>query len=135
MNSYTIILFAEALNLGTKRVVISPRLNSRRASQVALVVKNLPASVGRHKRWKFSPGVGKIPWKRARQSTPVVLLGESHGQRSLVGYSPWGHIELEHANLDIVIATQRQPYNLSYSAVYLAQISDLFDAIFKVNNF
>ena len=66
---------------------------------------------------------------------PVVLLGESHGQRSLVGYSPWGHIELEHANLDIVIATQRQPYNLSYSAVYLAQISDLFDAIFKVNNF
>ena len=33
---------------------------------------------------------GKIPWRRAWQSTPVFLPGESHGQRSLVGYSPWG---------------------------------------------
>ena len=31
------------------------------------------------------------PWRRARQPTPVFLPGESHGQRSLVGYSPWGH--------------------------------------------
>ena len=32
----------------------------------------------------------KIPWRRAWQPTPVVLPGEFHGQRSLVGYSPWG---------------------------------------------
>ena len=32
----------------------------------------------------------KIPWRRAWQSSPVFLPGESHGQRSLVGYSPWG---------------------------------------------
>ena len=32
-------------------------------------------------------------WRRKWQPTPVVLLGESHGQRSLVGYSPWGHKE------------------------------------------
>ena len=31
-----------------------------------------------------------IPWRRKWQSTPVLLPGESHGQRSLVGYSPWG---------------------------------------------
>ena len=36
--------------------------------------------------------VGKIRW-RAWQPTPVFLTGESHGQRSLVGYSPWGHKE------------------------------------------
>ena len=42
----------------------------------------------RHKRHEFSPWVGKIPWRRAQQSTPVFLPGESHGQRSLVGYSP-----------------------------------------------
>ena len=36
----------------------------------------------------FSPWVGKIPWRRAWQPTPAFLPGESHGQRSLVGYSP-----------------------------------------------
>ena len=38
----------------------------------------------------FDPWVGKIPWRRKWQSTPVQLPGKSHGQRSLVGYSPWG---------------------------------------------
>ena len=35
------------------------------------------------------PWDGKIPWRRAQQPTPVFLPGESHGQSSLVGYSPW----------------------------------------------
>ena len=40
------------------------------------------------------PWVGKIPWRRKWQPTPVFLPGESHGRRSLVGYiSPWGHKE------------------------------------------
>ena len=47
----------------------------------------------RHKRCGFDPWVSKIPWSRKWQPTPVFLLGESHGQRSLVGYSPWGHTE------------------------------------------
>ena len=47
----------------------------------------------RHKRRGFSPWVGKIPWRRTWQPTPGFLPGESHGQRSLVGYSPWGHTE------------------------------------------
>ena len=37
--------------------------------------------------------VRKIPWRRKWQPTLVFLLGKSHGQRSLVGYSPWGHKE------------------------------------------
>ena len=41
----------------------------------------------------FDPWVGKIPWRRAWQPTPVSLPGESHGQRGLAGYSPRGHTE------------------------------------------
>ena len=41
----------------------------------------------------FDPWAGKIPWRRKRQPTPVVLPGESHGQRNLVVYSPWGRKE------------------------------------------
>ena len=37
----------------------------------------------------FNPWVGKIPWRKAWQPTPVFLPGESHGQRSLAGYSAW----------------------------------------------
>ena len=44
---------------------------------------------------RFNPWVGKIPWKRAWQPTPVLLPGKFHGQRSLVGCSPWGHEELD----------------------------------------
>ena len=36
-----------------------------------------------------------IPWRRAWQLTPVFLPSEFYGQRSLVGYSPWGHKELD----------------------------------------
>ena len=60
------------------------------ASLVAQTVKNLPAM---QERPGFDPWVGKIPWRRKWQPTPVFLPGKSHGQRSLVGYSPWGHKE------------------------------------------
>ena len=43
-----------------------------------------------NRRWGFNPWVGMISWRRKWQHTPECLLGESHGQRSLVGYSPWG---------------------------------------------
>ena len=42
----------------------------------------------------FHPRAGKIPWRRAWQPTPVFLPGEPEGQRSLAGYSSWGHKEL-----------------------------------------
>ena len=42
------------------------------------------------KRPGFNPWVRKIPWRREWLPTPVFLAGESHGQRSLVGYTPWG---------------------------------------------
>ena len=45
------------------------------------------------KRPRFHPWVRKIPWRREQQPIPVFLPGESHGQRSLAGYSPWVHKE------------------------------------------
>ena len=42
------------------------------------------------RRLRFDSWVGKIPWRRKWQPTPVFLAGEFHGQRSLAGYSPWG---------------------------------------------
>ena len=66
------------------------------ASQMVLVVKNSLASA----EFRFDPWVGKILQRRAWQFTPVFLLGESHGQRRLAGYSPWV------AELDTTEATQ-----------------------------
>ena len=47
----------------------------------------------RRRRHGFDPWVGKIPWRRKWQPTPIFLPGESHGQRSLAGYSPWDYKE------------------------------------------
>ena len=65
--------------------VFPPSLLAR-TSLVAQMIKNLTAiqetrvrSLGR-----------EIPWRREWQPSPVFLTGESHGQRSLAGYSPWG---------------------------------------------
>ena len=52
----------------------------------------------RHKGCGFSlPWVGKIPWRMTWQPTQVFFPGESPAQESLVGYSPWGHKELDMA--------------------------------------
>ena len=59
------------------------------ASLVAQRVKNLPAMP----ETGLNSLVGKIPWRRKRQPTSVFLPGKSQGQRSLEGYSLWGHKE------------------------------------------
>ena len=64
------------------------------ASLIAQTVKNLPL---RQDTWIRSldgeDPLGKIPWRRKWQPIPVFLPGKSHGQKSQVGYSPWGHKE------------------------------------------
>ena len=47
----------------------------------------------RLKRYRFDPWVGKIAWRRKWHPTSTFLPGESHGQRSLAGYSQWSHKE------------------------------------------
>ena len=49
----------------------------------------------RCKRHSFNPWVRNIPWSKKQQSTPVFLPGKFQGQRSLIGYSLWGHTELD----------------------------------------
>ena len=57
------------------------------ASLVTQTVKNLSAM---QETQKFSHWVRKILWRRKWLPTPIFLPGEFHGQRNLVGYSPWG---------------------------------------------
>ena len=47
-------------------------------------------SICQCRRRGFDPWVGEIPWRRKWQPVSVFLPGESHGQRSPVGYNPWG---------------------------------------------
>ena len=60
---------------------------------MALVVKNPPANA---RDAGFDPWIRKIPWRRKWQPTQEFLLGKSHGQRSLVGYSPWSRKRVRH---------------------------------------
>ena len=73
------------------------------------MVKNPPADAG--------PAglicVRKIPWGRKWPLTPVFLPGNFHGQRSLVGYGPWGHKRFEH---DLETKTI---YTIMYICMYM----------------
>ena len=60
-----------------------------------LTHQDLQMPVQETKRQGFDPCIGNLPWRRAWQPSPVFLPGESHGERSLVGYSPWGRKELD----------------------------------------
>ena len=64
-------------------------MTTTKTSLMGQMVKNLPV---RQETW-FNPWVRKIPWRREWQSIPEFLPGEFHGQKSLVGYNPWGHKE------------------------------------------
>ena len=70
------------------------RVGVRGASQMAHG-KESACQCMRYRRCGFHPWFRKIPWRRRWQPTPVLLLRESHGQRSLVGYNPQGHKELD----------------------------------------
>ena len=66
----------------------------RLASTVAQLVKKLPANVG-DTRDVVQSLIRKIPWRRKWQPSPEFLPEGSQEHRSLVGYSPWGHKELD----------------------------------------
>jgi len=68
------------------------------------VVKNLPAIVGDTRNAALMPR-WKIPWRMEWKPTPIFLPGEFHGQRSLVGHSPWGHKELDATEHEHILYT------------------------------
>ena len=60
---------------------------------VILVVMNFPASAGNARSEGLFPRLGRCPGVGNGNPTLIFLLGESHGQRNLEGYSPWRHTE------------------------------------------
>ena len=84
-------------------MVATVRSNGRREGNTSTlggfsggsVVKEFACQHRRPRRCGFDPWVRKITWRRKWQPDPVFLPGKSHGQRSLVGYSPWGRKELD----------------------------------------
>ena len=85
----------------------------------------------------FNPWIEKIPWKRKWQPSLVFFPGKYHGQRSLAGYSPWGHRRVGHD-----LATKQQQcsnshymlltsINFSQTTVNLVNLLNCFDGISK----
>ena len=72
----------------------------------------------RRKRCGFDPWVRKTSWRRARQPSPVFLPGESHGQRSLAGYSPWGRKESDTTEVTEHLDTQEHQCAQGMNAVW-----------------
>ena len=70
-----------------------PRVGMERGFPGGASGKEHACQCRRCKRHGFYPKVGNIPWWRAWQLTPASLPGESHGQKSLVDYGPWGYKE------------------------------------------
>ena len=58
-----------------------------------LVVTNPPSSAEYIRDVGSTPELGRFPWRRKWQPTPVFFPGEFHGQGSLADYNPWGHKE------------------------------------------
>ena len=83
------------------------------------MVKNQPANAGDIKdsglMW-----VRKIPWRRTWEPTPVFLLGKSHVQRSLRGYSPWGCKRVGH---DLTTEHTRTLYNSYHSGKAVLELA------------
>ena len=102
MSSYGLEIDKKTTNAKTKsfkingiigNLNISRKLSKREASQVVLVIKNLPASAGGTRGVGSIARLGKFPWSRKWQPVPIFLPGKSLGQRSLAGHSPWVHKE------------------------------------------
>ena len=102
------------------KIYLPASLSQGGAFQVQLVVKNPPVIAGEIMRCGFDPWVGKIPWRRASQPTLVILPGEFHGQRSLVGYSPQGHKES-----DMTKATQHSIVIIGWAGSPILPVREL----------
>ena len=83
------------------------------------------------RRHRFNPWVQKIPWRRKWQPTPILLPGKSHGQRSLVGYSPWSCKE---SNMTEHTHTHRLIKNKHIQYVIECSLSLVFHITFFINH-
>ena len=88
----------------------------------------------RLRRRGFDPWVRKILWNRKSQPTPVFLPGKFHGQRSLVGYSPWGCKE---SDLTAPLSTHTNRYFIPRELRIrkFLFIHEMFNIIFSMSRF
>ena len=85
------------------------------------------------------PGIGSFPWRRAWQSFPVFFSGELHGQRSLAGYSPWGHKESDMAKFSSVPSLIQKTIMIAALSRFLilkgpVSISESINVILSISN-
>ena len=77
------------------------------------------------RRWGLDPWVRKILWSRTWQPTPVFLPGEFHGQRSLAGYSPWGHKQSDWSHLVACMHVPSHILDFWYSGGQIRSVTQL----------
>ena len=65
-------------------------------------------------RFRFNPWVRKIPWRRERLSTPILLPRKFHEQRSLAGYSPWSYYGLPWWLRQYTVCLQRRTLGFNH---------------------
>ena len=115
---------ANTLIISSQQISITDHCSAkRRGFPVGSDCKEPACQCRRHRRLRFDPWLGKIPWRRERQPTPVSLPGESQGQRSLVGYSPWGHREsdmTERLTLSFSLSAKMKPWNPLQHSQFIA---------------
>ena len=94
MHKMNSVIFVLLLDMSTRHQISLPlacwcirRTNRRLSGQESA------CQCRRHKRHGFDLWIRKISWSRKWQPTPVFLPGKFHKQKSLLGYSPWGHKE------------------------------------------
>ena len=78
----------------------------------------------RHKRRGLELWVRKITWRRQCQPASVFSTGKSHGQRSLVGYSPCGHNESDTAGQVQTVQLNLEDYSSSYMKILLSSSTE-----------
>ena len=102
------------------------------ASQVALVVKNLPANAGDTRDVGSIPGLGRSPGERSWQPAPVSLPGESHGQRNL--QAAVHRVSQSRARLKQLNTCAQVQTDLGVTALYPLEVSQLFEAVLSLGH-
>ena len=108
---------AISFSRGSSQLRIEPISPAWQADTLPLgsVVKNPPANAGVIGVTGSIPKVGKIPWRRKWQPTPVFLTGKSYGQRSLAGDCPWGH---KKSDMTEWLATEVHTYCIAQGTIF-----------------
>ena len=94
-SDFSFLIYKLGIKTCTLKQVLWQCHRGKHLSMVGQTVRNLPANARDIGDPRFDPWVRKIPWRREWIPTPACLPGESHGQRSLAGYSSWGCKELD----------------------------------------